>query len=246
MNIDQFFNFDYNWGDLIFLTVALVLVYVLLFFLRKIIHSLSFLGRLRSLAKRSIDVIFVFYEPICVLILISVFVMIKPAFHGLLVGAIGVLGFSHWRNYFHGRLFMTDRSLQSGRRIRITDHEGIIIKMGRLGIQVRSDDGLHYMPYHTLVSEGFVLSSGDKIGGYYHLNVSKDEEKMDVSIIEKLTNILISSPYVDGDHKPEIKRSIISENIVEVKLLVKEENHLFDLMTLLEEYGFQSRTTKTS
>ena len=82
MNIDQFFNFHYNWSDLIFLAVVLVLVYVLLYFLRKIIHSLSFLGRLRSMAKGIIDAIFVFYEPICVLILISVYVMIKPAFHG--------------------------------------------------------------------------------------------------------------------------------------------------------------------
>ncbi len=248
MNIDleDIFNIDYNWVDLIFLSVVLVLVYMLLLFLRKIVFNISFLGGARSIVKRVLDIILILYEPLFILVIISAFVMIKPGIHGLIIGVLLIMGFSHIRNYFHGRLFMSDKSLKAGRRIRISDQEGIITQMGRMGLQVRSDDGLHYVPYHILVTEGYVMSSGEKIGGYYRLSISKENSDAGQSYLSELSNILISSPYVDGDHKPEIERSIDAQDTIDVRLLVKEEQHLNDLIALLSEYGYQSKITKSN
>ena len=246
MNIEDIFNIDYNWVDLIFLSVVLVLVYMLLLFLRKIVFNISFLGGTRSFVRRALDIILILYEPLFILVIISAFVMIKPGIHGLIVGVLLVMGFNHIRNYFHGRLFMSDKSLKEGRRIRITNQEGIITEMGRMGLQVRSDDGLHYIPYHILVTEGYVMSSGEKIGGYYRLNITREESEPGHNYLSELSNILISSPYVDGDHKPEIERSIHSQDTIDVRLLVKEEQHLNDLIALLSEYGYQSKITKSN
>ncbi len=246
MNIEDIFNIDYNWGDLIFLTIILVLVYLLLLFFRKIVFSISILGGTRKIVQRFLDITLILYEPLFILVIVSVFVMIKPGVHGLIIGVILVMGYSHIRNYFHGRLFMSDKSLKAGRRIKITNQEGIITSMGRLGIQVRSDDGLHYLPYQILVTEGFVMSSGDKIGGYYHLSINEPKDELGKNYETELSNILVSSPYVDGDHKPEIERSIISDGVIDVRLLVKEEQHLNDLIALLAEYGYHSKISKSN
>jgi len=245
MDFDQLIHIDYNWTDLIFLTIVLVAIYAILIFTKRVISGISWVGRLRSTIKKIVNTLVILYEPLSILIVISVFVMIKPAFHGLIVGIIGVVGFSHLRNYFHSRLIQTGKALKTGRRIRVLDQVGIITDLGRLGIQIRSDDGLHYIPYHELVSRGFVLSSGDKIGGYYNLQVDpKDEEHIDQDM-QRLSNILISSPYVDGDYKPEISRSITLDGKINVRLLVKEESHIHDLMSLLEENDFMSVITKS-
>jgi hypothetical protein len=238
-------NLGYNWSDLFLLSLVLVLMYLLLIFVRKIILSVSFVGRLRVMVKRVLDVIIILYEPISLLIVISVFVMIKPAFHGLLIGIMGVIGFSHLRNYAHSRIIQSSSGLKTGRRIKIHEQLGIITDLGRLGIQIRSDDGLYYIPYHVLVIEGYILSSGDKIGGYYNLNISSGKHEQINQAIDELSNILISSPYVDGDYKPEITRSLSLDGTLDVRLLVKEESHIHDLIGLLEENQFISRIIKS-
>lgn len=245
MKIEDFFTLHYNWGDLIFWTIVLALFYAALVFLRKIISSVSFVGRLRNIIRKSLDLILIFFEPFSFLLLVSIFIMIKPAFHGLLVGILGLLGFEHLRNYFHGRLIMSYRSLKIGRLIRIQEQEGIITDLSRLGVEVRSDDGVHYLPYHSLITNGFVLASGDKIGGYYHLRIEPNEEAANINYITQLSDILISSPYVDGDHKPEISRSIESDHAIHAKILVKEEGHVHDLIAVLEENGYRSVITKS-
>lgn len=245
MSLEDLFHIDYNWSDLFLLSIILILVYLLLYFIRRIISSLVFIGRLRSIIRLTLEKVLVLYEPLSLFLVMSLFVMIKPIFHGIIIGSIVLLGFAHFRNYVHGRLIMIDRSLHLGRRLNILDHEGIITHMGRFGIQVRSDNGLHYMPYHLLVTQGFILSSGEKIGGYYNLQIKLQEDVEDKASLTELSHMLTSSPYVDGDHKPEISRSISSNRSVDVKLLVKEESHVYDLMALLDENGFLSVIIKS-
>lgn len=245
MELKDFLTIHYNWGDLIFWTILLTLLYGGLLFLRKIINNISFVGRLRSMVRKFLDAFLILFEPIGLLVLVSIFIMIKPAFHGLMIGILGILGFEHIRNYFHGRLMMSNQALRIGRLIKIRNEEGIITELGRLGIEVRSDDGVHYLPYHALVKNGYVLSSGDKIGGYYHLMIEPMTQSANINHFMELSDILTSSPYVDGDHKPEINRSIGSDHKMQAKILVKEEGHVHDLIAVLEENGYQSAITKS-
>ena len=90
------------------------------------------------------------------------------------------------------------------------------------------------------------MSSGEKIGGYYRLNITREKSEAGYNYLSELSNMLISSPYVDGDHKPEIKRSIHAQDTIDVRLLVKEEQHLNDLIALLREHGYQSKITKSN
>lgn len=245
MNLDDFFNINYTWTDLILITFVLAIGYLLLFFLRRILVSLNLKERLKNILRVILDRTLILYEPIFVLIVVTILVMIKPAFHGLIIGLIAVFSYNHLRNYVHGRFIMSDRSLKNGRRIKIGNQEGIITDIGRLGLSLRSDEGLHYLPYHILYSKGFVLSSGEKIGGYYHLFVRPNQSSESALSIEHLKDIIIASPYIDTDHTPEIAQSISSDGGINVKLLVKEEDHIQDLIDMLTEQGFTSTISKS-
>jgi len=80
---------------------------------------------------------------------------------------------------------------------------------------------------------------------YYHLRITPEDDEEPKAILSDVTHILISSPYLDGDHKPEISRSITNPGEINTKLLVKEESHLHDLISLLGEHGYKSVITKS-
>lgn len=245
MNLDRLFELNYTWTDLFLLIVVLGLLYLLLLFIRRIIPSLSFLGRLRSSFRKFLDKVISLYEPIVVLLVVAVFVMIKPGFHGFMMIALVLFILDHVRNYFQGRLYLTNKTLQVGRRIKVNGSEGVIVKLGRFCIDVRTDEGLSFLPYQTLIKHGYVMTSGEKIGGYYHLTITHEETEETTPSMSDVSHLLISSPYVDGDHKPKIARSLTNPNEIIVKLLVKEESHLHDLISLLSENGYKSVITKS-
>ena len=241
----QLTQIQYGWSHLLWLTILLVLLYLLLLFFRKIMSNLVFIGGWRSTIGIIVDRATTLYEPIALLIIFSLFVAINPLLHGIFTGLFVLLSIAHIRNYVHGKMIKTNRAIELGRKITVADQEGIITKMGRLGIQVRSDEGLHFIPYGNIISSGFILSSGVNIGGYYKLDITLPKEVEFRQSVQELTDLLISSPYIDGDYKPEISRSISSEHKTKVKLLVREEGHVHDLISLLEENGYQSEITKS-
>jgi len=101
------------------------------------------------------------------------------------------------------------------------------------------------VPYHTLISKGYIISSGERIGGYYSLEISSADSAMDKARLTHLKHLMISSPYVDGSHQPDMTRSLSVDNMIHVRLLVKEEDHIHDLIEVLEEQGYHSAITKS-
>ena len=245
MTLQEIFSFNYGWPYLMWLSILFLGGYLLLIFIKKIIIHITFPGTFRVLLKRSLEIVLVLYEPVTFLVLACVFVMIHPGFHGLMVGLALLLSFTHIRNYVHGRFMKTYNSLQPGRLITFEHQEGIIVRAGRFGIDIRRDQGLHYLPYHELITKGYILSSGDQIGIYYNLSIRPKKDDEENRLFNELSDILMSSPYVDGDHKPEIGRSISSDGKRIVRLLVREEGHVYDLISLLEENGYLSEITKS-
>ena len=233
---------DFNWYQFILIVFILSAVYALLYFLKRIVRSVFFSRRVKFWLVNALDLIFIYYEPLAIIIGISLFVLINPLLHGLIV-LLGILvGMQHFRNYFNGKIIQGKRSIELGQTIKVEDISGLIFEKGRLGLRVKSKDGLHYIPYEKLIRHGYVLSSGDKIAGLYHLNVSSLEDSKITH--HRLTEVLMSSPYVDEDYKPIIHRSPSDNNILDVTLSVKEESHIFELLTMLEENDFAVEMTK--
>ena len=233
---DIMMDISYSWRDFILLLFCLCIVYIAL---------LSIKTSLKDRIKKVFDVTLNVYETVSILLILVVFFLIKPALHGLILIAVLGMGFQHLRNYVHSRLFHIMGHVKKGLHIKVDDQKGIITHMGRLGIEMKSDVGLHQIPYDTLVKKGYILSSGERIGGYYRLQVNAKEGTLDRQRIQELIHVLYSSPYVDSSYRPEIVRSLSDHDMIDVKLLVKEEHHIRDLIEVLEEQGYLSVIIKS-
>lgn len=231
----------FSWGDFIFFAFLLVVFYFFLQFLERILDRYKVFGKYQNSVKSFIHHTFLIYEALAYLILGSVFILIKPIFHGILALIVLVGGFAHIKNYLSGRIVHFDDSISVGKRIKTTDNQGIISQMGRLGLKVRTSKGLQFINYSKLVADGYTLLSGEQVGGFYQLNIQPKEESEKKNSITHLLDLLNSSPYLDWNHKPQILPSKDNSKAVKARVIVKEERHLHDLISLIQEWGYNCK-----
>ena len=149
----------------LFLTAALLLgLYFLLEFGWRLVDGLKLRPGLRDFVRRWLWRGRIVYEPVAIGILVVAFVLINPFVHGIAVGILIAGAFMHFRNYLSGRMLRLENSLRIGEVITSGEIEGVITRMGRLGIKLREGGGLRHVGYHQLVSEGYVLVSGSETG----------------------------------------------------------------------------------
>lgn len=236
--MDNIFSAQFSWTDFFFIALLLVVAYFILQFFDRMLRKYEFLGKYQEGIRGFIHSTFLLYEPLVLLILGGVFILINPVFHGILALIVLWGGFTHVKNYFSGRVVHFDDSISVGKRLKTNDLQGIISDMGRLGIKFRTKKGLQFINYSKLISDGYMLLSGEEVGGFYQLNIRPKEldEKMDYST--HLLDLLATTPYLDWNHKPQILPSKDASKPIEARVVVKEESHLFDLITLIQEWGY--------
>lgn len=236
-------NIDYNWYHFLLLVLVSGLLYVALLFMKRVVENISISRNSKTRWRNTFDWIILYFEPVAVIIAISLFILIRPVFHGLIVGFILIIGLEHLKNYINGKIINSKGALQRGQVIRVKDVNGVITRQGKLGLHVKSEDGLHYIPYRLLVRNGYILSSGDRVGGLYQLNIRCPNEAQHDR--NRLMDILISSPFLDIDYRPVVQQSVQDDKILKAKLSVKEESHIFDLINMLRENDFIAEISKT-
>ncbi len=239
--MENFFISQFTWQRLLLVAISLLALFFLLKFLDRILGRFNFLGKYQEIVKNCIHYTLLIYEVLALLILGSVFVLINPQFHGILALIVVVGGFTHIKNYFSGRIVQYDNSINVGKRLKTENVQGIISDMGRLGIKVRTKKGLQFINYSNLVNHGYMLLSGDEVGGFYQLNIKPNEidEKIDYHV--QLIDLLATTPYLDWNHKPQIIPSKDDTKSIQARVVVKEESHLHDLITLINEWGYSCR-----
>ncbi|MEO0776464.1 MAG: hypothetical protein AAF146_07860, partial [Bacteroidota bacterium] len=105
----------------------------------------------------------------------------------------------------------------------------------RLGLHLRSNKGKHFINYSQLFAEGYLLLSGEEIGGFYQINIQPREPEAKVDYARRLADLLTSTPYLDWNHTPEFRSLTEGTYSYQVRISVREEGHLRDLITLIEE-----------
>ncbi|MEM9918166.1 MAG: mechanosensitive ion channel domain-containing protein [Bacteroidota bacterium] len=235
-------NIQYSWTYFFLLAGILLISYFGLRFLRKILDNTNVFGRYQRLARNLTYGLMLIYEPAVLLVLGTVFLLVDPVLHGLLLLLVLLSGFSYIKNYVSGRIVQFDYAISVGNRLGTAQLEGIIAEMGRLGLRIRNSEGLHYINYSELLSKGYSLLSADQFGGFYRLRIqsSSSEDKTDPKI--RLMDLLATTPYLDWNHRPELRGLPGQEETFSVKVLVKEESHLSDLIYLIREWGFDCTT----
>ena len=236
--MEQLFEARFSWA--FFFTSVLILV-GLFFLLRlclRITQNVNISGRYRSVMIRYLEHAILLFEPLALVILLTIFVLIAPRIHGIIAMIIGVGTIAQIRNYFHGRAILFDQQISLGTPIKTKLAAGRVTDVGRLGIRVRNSEGLYFINYASLLNDGYSLSSEEKIGGYYQLEVIPIEENESKERqLELLRSLLIASPYIDVDNSPSIEqegRSFL------VRISVRNKEHLNDLIRLMQDRGYQT------
>lgn len=232
----------FSWSEFLFVGATLFAVYFVLRITQRFLDIRQLLGRFQRPVKQVVTYFLLVFEPLVVLLLGSAFLMINPIYHGLLLGLIMIFAYSHMRNYVNGRVMQFNSSFTIGREIRTRNLIGIIDRKDRLGLQIKTVKGVHFVSYSQLIKDSYMLLSGDDISGFYELLIVPNEPNEKFNYETKLIDSLSAVPYLDWNHKPEIT---IDENYnIKARVVVKDEQHLHDLVKLIQGWNYSCKILK--
>ncbi|MEM6628740.1 MAG: hypothetical protein AAF694_03670 [Bacteroidota bacterium] len=236
--MEQLLKQQFSWGYLGIMAVVLLGGYFLLQFLMRLLKQASYQRGIGYFLKIGIEQILFLYEPIAVFLLTGIFVFINPIFHGFLLALLLIPGFQHLRNYESGKIIQAGKGLSLGKKIKSGNLQGIIVRTGRLGLELQSDGGVHFVPYRQLLMEGYTIISGQEIQSFHQLSILPKGDETDQDHEAHLFNQLIATPYLDLNYSPEFTKR---EKGFDVRILLKKEEHITHLIDLMEEWGYQSK-----
>jgi hypothetical protein len=136
-----------------------------------------------------------------------------------------------------GRILLLNQHISEGTILKIKTGEGIVTNMGRMGLDLQTNEGLHRVNYASILEDGYTLVASDEIGGFYQLRVSCDTDSK-INHATRLADLLATTPYIDWGHKPDVLSLDDAHKQIEIRVLIKEENHLHDLISLIKEWGY--------
>ena len=233
------FNSQFSLGDFIVVTLALLVFYFLLRSANRLLSSGTFKKSWQTKVQQVVHYLLLVYEPLAIIVLVSAFILLNPLFDGLLIGLLLIAGFTHVRNYTSGWLILADSNMAIGKKLKTGSLQGIISKLGRLGLHLQTSEGIHYISYSKLQGQGYAMIAGEEIGGFYYLKITPQDDQKAGNHALRIMELLTSAPYVDRNHKPELLPN--KENsCLEARVLLKEETHLYELMGLIEEWGYKA------
>jgi hypothetical protein len=237
-------HYDYSWGGLLSISVKLVLLYFALQLAHRILVRISAPTDWQLAINRFVQYSLLLFEPIVVLVIGSYFILIKPFFHGLIVILLLLAGLRQLRNYFSGRILLFDRSLKVGTRLNHKELNGLITYIGRLGLRLQTNKGLHFLNFEDLLRDGYTLLIGEKNSSFFRLKVNVTETEDRVAKLEQLGELLQVVPYLNWRHRPQITRANNPEQPWLVEIALHDEKHLDDLIQRLKEQDFSAKITK--
>jgi len=225
-----------TWLNFLLAAIVLLGIYFLLRFADKRLSNAVLSNPFFDALKNVVHYGLLIYEPLVIVVLGSVFVLINPILHGVIIGGIAIISFQHLRNYVTGRLIQLDNHVAIGKQIKLQLQEGIISEIGRTGLYLQTTSGRHFIPYQEVYTTGYTLTNREEVGGFYQLRIETPEDKRGAN---QLLDLMATIPYLDWNHQPKISADSETENILRVQVSVKEEKHVHELITALHEWGYQ-------
>lgn len=237
--MEEILSYRISWWNFLLSTAVLLLPYFVLRFSNRLwpgaVRGVGIKGRIRE----GVHYLLTLYEPFILLVIAGLFVLVNPVLHGAMVLVLFLAGFSHVRNYISGRIVRFDESMNPGVQLQSRDMQGIISRLGNLGLHLKTLDGLYYISYSKLLADGYTLLSGEEMGGFFRLQIKTWQEGEEASrAAAQLGDLLATTPYLDWNHPPEWIPAMEAGTPPEVRVLLREEQHLAELMQLMNEWGY--------
>lgn len=233
-----------SWLAWLLFCLLLLGGYFLLHFAERLLNRVSFRWVEQSPVREVMRNLVIVFEPAALLMAASSFFIVRPVTNGLILLLVLLVSFAHIRNYFTGKLLAIQASLDVGKRMRTGGVQGRIAHLGRLGMRLQTSEGLHHIDYGKLQTQGFALLAGEEVGGLYRLRVRlKGNENGKKPDPRRLEDLLASAPYPEWSHTPDIQPGTESADAggrshLDIQVLLKEEDHLHELMRLIDEWGY--------
>jgi len=242
MNIDEL-NFigsiQITWSQWVLTTLLVLGLFWIIHFANHTFEKASLLGGWKKSTYRIIKKIYIMTEPIALLLITASFIMINPISHGIMAIVLLLLSYTIVRSYFSGKVLQLNNELHIGQKIKVATSEGFIKEIGRTGLSLQTKQGAEKVAYIQLFEKGYTLLQGKRVGGIQALFIESKEEDNEISI-QTIKDKLWESPYLDWSFDPEIALTNI-QNQFEVKVLLRERNHLEDFKNLINEWGYTCR-----
>jgi len=242
--MSEFLQVRFGWTDLLFAAILLFVGYLLLQFISQRLKRKPILGRFTKQVEETFSAILLLYEPISILLLGIILLFINPLPHGILLLLIITAGFSRLRDYFSGRVLLFKPLVKQGKRMKTGKFTGVITQINRLGLYLQTSEGLHFVNYSSLLTEGYSLVTGKEYGGYYQLNITAPDSEKEAHPFRFLEDKFLTTPYLDRSFRPELFPGDSSEHRIKARISVREEKHLRELLTLMEEWGYPATVAK--
>ena len=231
-----------SWSRWFVLILIVIGVFMLVGFIIKLIEGNIRTGNLSGRTIRYLRKFRNLLEPFGVSIIVMAFVLINPVVHGSLILVSLALAFIPLRNYLTGHLLLLNDAFSEGERIKVNSNEGVIDEIDRLGLTLQTKEGVRFINYTTLISDGFTKLEGERIEGINSLQITPLKDLKDKSL-NQLRDKLFACPYMDWFFPAEINEieQPNQQTAFKVRLRVRQDQQLKHLMNLLEEWGYQSR-----
>jgi hypothetical protein len=227
----------FSWLFFFGTVVFLLLFYGLLLFVQRQIHQLPLPLKFRDRLSNKLRSLLLLYDFIFVVITASVFILLNPIWHGLVILFLVSITFPLMRNYMIGRFLSFDPEFHQGKRITVGEDTGVINKMNRLGIYVITNNGVKYINYMILQEKGFSLLTDSLMQEYCDLNISANEQDRSNLSAEMLLYKLMGVPYLDSKYRP----TLIANNAdteFQIRVLIRKGNHRQELINLIKDWGY--------
>ncbi len=232
----------FTWTNLLLAALLLWGSYFLLSYLHQRLQGSVILGRYQRRTVELLSTFLLLFEPITVLIITMIFLFINPLTHGILLLVVILATFTRIRDYVSGRIILTSSLLAEGKRMKTAKSAGVVSRIGRMGVHLQTGEGLHFVNYSNLLTEGYSLTAGKEIGGYFQLHIQPPEgEERPLRFLE---NKFVTTPYLDRAIKPELQFREENSREIKARIAVREDQHLRELLALLREWGYPARVAR--
>lgn len=232
----------FSWTDLLLAALLLYAIYALLYLVKGRLERTKRVEGFRAGAYRVVAPLLLLYQPITVLVLAMIFIFINPVLHGTILLLVVAAGFSRIRDYLSGRIILFNPLVTVGKRMRTEKSKGVISRISLIGLYLQTGEGLHFINYTTLLTEGYSLVTGKDIGGYYQLHLTPPAGAE--APLQTLADRLTTTPYLDRSFRPELAYAGREQQRINARLSVREEKHLTELLSLLDEWGYPATLAK--
>lgn len=190
-----------------------------------------------------LDNFLLIYEPLALLLLLSVLIAVKPIIVLPIVIILLVISHKHWRNYISRSVVLINNRVKSQVHLISGDIEGKVIGLRRLGIDVQTQKGIHNISYQSLLDNGYTISEGERISRLYVLDMVVPENTQS-NPSSFLMDKLASTPYIDWKTTPQIEVRGIDNDKVSLEVVLRDKSHLDEVVSLLREWHYTSITVQ--